>query len=93
MQSFLIHELVLHGDFCKITQMSFIIKSHCEYEHLKAVENVLEVCPVHPAKSAFSKKKKKKISPEFGSRELLVDTKKDLETVIEFLDLLPHFIC
>lgn len=55
---------------------------------MKAVECVLEICPLYPAESA----RKRNIFPEFDSRDLLVDTKKNLEMVVEFLDSLLHLM-
>jgi len=59
------------------------LNHHCEYCQLETVGHVLKECPLHPAEQKLLKR----VFPELDLR-ILLNTKKGLGVVVEFLDFL-----
>jgi hypothetical protein len=58
---------------------------YCECDQLETVEHILRGCALHPTKRSCLKK----VFPDLDL-QVLLDTKKGLDAVVNFLDSLPQ---
>lgn len=76
-----------HGVMGKRSKISYIKKqdNYSGCGQLETIEHVLKECPLYPTEQQYLRK----VAPELDPR-ISLDTKKNLVTIIEFLDLLSE---